>query len=101
MTSAYSPEDFPEESPSDRAGYYGFPNAAFYPCDSGTVAEAVRLQQSTKTKRKPPVYAYTWAYYNSVVTKGNKFPSTLLSEPDIKTEIELPYAAGAQGLVIW
>ena len=39
--------------------------------------------------------------YNSVVVKGNKFPSTLLSEPDIKAEIEVPYAAGAQGVVIW
>ena len=112
-------------------GYYGFPNAEFYPCDSGggcgyqsnngpqfraqndklqplweavdvllpsvymqylypsaqcpaswsttkqqewnsllnaqmingTVKEAVRLQQSTK--RKPPVYAYVWAYVSA------------------------------------
>ena len=112
------------------AGYYGFPNSEFYPCDSsgcgyqsksgpqfrlqndklqplweavdvllpsvymqylcpsahcpaswnttkqanwnslinarminGTVEEAVRLQQSTK--RKPPVYAYIWAYVSA------------------------------------
>ena len=49
----------------------------------------------------PPVGCIHRAYYNSVVAKGNKFPSTLLSKPDIKAEIELPYHAGAQGLVIW
>ena len=47
----------------------------------------------------PPVGCIHRAYYNSVVAKGNKFPSTLLSKPDIKAEIELPYHAGAQGLV--
>ena len=36
-----------------------------------------------------------------MVVKGSKFPSTLLSKPDIKAEVELPYHAGAQGLVIW
>ena len=112
------------------AGYYGFPNSEFYPCDSsgcgyqskngpkfraqndklqplweavdvllpsvymqylcpsvqcpaswnttkqeewnsltnarminGTVKEAIRLQQSTM--RKPPVYAYIWAYVSA------------------------------------
>jgi hypothetical protein len=35
-----------------------------------------------------------------VVVKGNTFPSTLLSTPDMKAEVELPYHAGAQGLVL-
>lgn len=39
--------------------------------------------------------------YNTVVVKGQKFPSTLLSSPDIKASIEVPYSAGAQGVVIW
>jgi hypothetical protein len=39
--------------------------------------------------------------YNNILTKGKKFPSTLLSAPDIKASIELPYSVGAQGVVIW
>ena len=39
--------------------------------------------------------------YNNIVLKGKKFPSTLLSALDMKASIEVPYSAGAQGVVIW
>jgi hyaluronoglucosaminidase len=60
---------------------------------NATVREAVRLQRMTS--HRPPVLAYTWAYYNS----GNE--SVLLRAADMSASIRLPYYAGAQGLVLW
>ena len=46
---------------------------------NGTVKEAVRLQKSTK--RKPPVYAYTWAYVSASGCSCGA--SSFLAQPDI------------------
>jgi hyaluronoglucosaminidase len=59
----------------------------------GTIKESVRLQQNTS--HKPPIFAFMWTYFNT----GNM--SRLLSAADTRASIQLPYLAGAQGLVIW
>eukprot|EP00756_Hemistasia_phaeocysticola_P033161 Hpha_TRINITY_DN16450_c2_g9::TRINITY_DN16450_c2_g9_i1::g.163867::m.163867/K01197/hya; hyaluronoglucosaminidase len=57
---------------------------------NNTVTEAIRCANSVGGR---PVLPYMWSRYHN--------GTTLLSRPDLRMELRLPRAKGAQGVVIW